>query len=88
MGLFSLSLSLSLSSDLFVRFVFFFCYSFSKLREMKKNDRYNYCDIKMNVLIEHKSNFNGKKIAIVGEIQFLVKWMLRASLVKKKRKYF
>lgn len=37
----------------------------------KSNDisKFNYCDIKMNVLIE------SDKLGIVGEIQFLLKWM-------------
>ena len=56
--------------------------SFKSLPEMKKVSKYNYCDIKMNVLIEYKSNFNQKTVAIIGEIQFLVRWMLQASLVK------
>ena len=52
-------------------------------------NEFNYCDIKMNVLIEYN------KMSIVGEIQFLLKFMLDAKKIghsfyalQRKKEYF
>ena len=47
-----------------------------------ETSKVGYCDIKFNVIIFH----NG--LAMCGEIQFLLSWMLKASLVKSKAAFF
>ena len=49
---------------------------FSDVSEWRVKDnisKYNCCDIKLNVLIEYKN------IRLIGEIQFLLNWMLNAK---------
>ena len=62
---------------------------FGQFKEIKKDSSLGYCDIKCNILIEFEN------IAIIGEVQFLLSFMLKAKRMshklyefERKKEYF
>ena len=53
---------------------------FNKVRLWKESKDYQYFDIKLNILIETNNNGNN----IIGEIQFLTKWLLKFKQMAQK----
>ena len=44
-------------------------------KQMDNGNEYSYKDIKFNILVENET----KKLAIIGEVQFILRWMLEAK---------
>ena len=59
---------------------------FSKVKTWGSDiNKYKYCDIKMNVIISNNSSsLDNYKQCMIGEIQFLLKWTLKAKKIGHK----
>ena len=48
---------------------------FGNILDWKNESDAEYCDIKLNIAIKHK-NIGGKETVVIGEVQFLLEWLL------------